>query len=41
MMWQKASYSPWISLMKCSVPLGRLSSALMREISVDNASTVG
>ena len=36
-----ASYSPWISLMKCSVPLGRLSIALRLIISRVSERTVG
>ena len=34
-MWRNASYSPWMSATKCSVPLGRLRIASRFMISVD------
>ena len=40
-MWRKASYSPWMSEMKCSVPLGRFIMACKLMISVLAACTVG
>ena len=39
-MWRKASYSPWMSEMKCSVPLGRFRMACRLMISVLAACTV-
>ena len=41
MMWRKASYSPWTSEMKCSVPLGRFRMAWRLMISLLAAWTVG
>ena len=39
--WRKASYSPWMSARKCSVPFGRLRMACRLMISVLASATVG
>ena len=39
--WRNASYSPWMSARKCSVPLGRLRMACRLMISVLASATVG